>query len=201
MRKPMLAVLMFGIATELSGQAADVPAFELATIKPSADLMTWSGFQFPGGEPDRPGLSTFFEASHVTLKAIVAFAYDIRDFYVSGGPGWAGNDRFDIVAKADTSATRAQIRVMIQTLLKERFNLAVRHETRDVTVYQLVVAKGTPRLKESYRARAEIRMGGLSTFFRESDTSLGVFYPKHYIITNLSEIFRGEERGHSSPTS
>ena len=169
MRKSIPAVLIFHIATRIiSGQAADVPAFEFATIKPSADLMVWSGFLFPGSErPDRPGLATFFEASHVTVKAMVGFAYDVRDFYISGGPGWAGRDRFDIVAKADTSATRVQIRVMMQTLLKERFQLAARHETRDATVYQLVVAKGDPKLKESSRA------GGIRFLGRGNVEGLG----------------------------
>ncbi len=161
MRKPVLAVLLFYAAGRISGQGVDVPAFEVATIKPSAELMTWSGFVFPGSErPDRPGLATFFEASHVTVKAMVAFAYDVREFYISGGPGWAGGDRFDIVAKADASATRAQMRVMLQTLLKDRFKLALRHETRDATVYQLVVAKGVPKLQESSRKAGGIRFLG-----------------------------------------
>jgi uncharacterized protein (TIGR03435 family) len=109
------------------------PAFEVATVKPSPDLMQWSGFQFPGGGR--------FEASHVTVKAMVAYAYGVRDFYVSGGPGWAGSDRFEIVAKAEASATPAQMRAMLQTLLAERLKLAVRRETKEVTVYQLVAAK------------------------------------------------------------
>ena len=169
MRKPLLAVLLFHIATRISGQAADVPAFEVATIKPSADLMVGPASNSQEvKDPDRPGLATYFEASHVTVKAMVAFAYDVRDFYISGGPGWAGGDRFDIVAKADTSATHAQMRVMMQTLLKERFKLAVRHETRDATVYQLVVAKGAPRLKES-----SLRAGGIRFLGRGHVEGLG----------------------------
>jgi len=167
----MLAVLVFPIATGILSQAADVPAFEVATIKPSTDLMVWSGFLFPGTQrPDRTGLATFFEASHVTVKAMVAFAYDIRDFYVSGGPGWASGDRFDIVAKTDTSATHAQMRVMMQTLLKERFQLSVRHENRDATVYQLVVAKGAPKLKETSRKDGP---GGLRFLGRGNVEGLG----------------------------
>jgi uncharacterized protein (TIGR03435 family) len=186
MSKPVLAVLLFHIATRISGQAADVPAFEVATIKPSADLMVWSGFNFPGSErPDRPGLATFFEASHVTVKAMVAFAYDVRDFYVSGGPGWAGGDRFDIVAKADPSATRPQIRVMMQTLLKERFNLALRHETRDATVYQLVVVKGGPKLTES-----SLKGGGIRFLGRGNAEGLGsaMFGLAGYLQTLLGNV-------------
>jgi uncharacterized protein (TIGR03435 family) len=133
--------------------------------------MVWSGFQSPGSERlDRPGLTTFFEASHVTVKAMVAFAYDVRDFYVSGGPGWAGGDRFDIVAKPGTGASYAQMRVMMQTLLKERFNLVVRHETRDATVYQLVVSKGAPKLKASSRQDGP---GGIRILGRGNVEGLG----------------------------
>ena len=145
------------------GQSA-APAFEVASIKRSPDLMAFSGFQLLGGGR--------LEASHVTVKAMVAFAYEVRDFYISGGPGWAGGDRFEIVAKADASATPAQMRVMMQTLLKERFQLAVRHETRDATVYQLVVAKGAPKLEESSR-KDGAGGGGIRFLARGSVEGLG----------------------------
>ena len=186
MRKPMLAVLLFHIATRISGQAADVPAFEVATIKPSADLMVWSGFLFPGSErPDRAGLASSFEASHVTVKAMVAFAYDVRDFYVSGEPGWAGADRFDIVAKAETSADHAQMRVMMQTLLKERFKLALRQETRDATVYQLVIAKGAPKLQESSRKAGGIRFLGRGNVEGKGSAMAGL---AGYLQTLLGDV-------------
>ena len=153
------------------GQSA-APAFEVATIKPSADLMVWSGFLLPGGGRlvgDGNLCPRCFEASHVTVKAMVAFAYDIRDFYISGGPGWAGGDRFDIVARTETSATPAQIRVMMQTLLKERFQLALRHESRTVTVYDLVVNKGAPKLTKS-----SLKLGGIRFLGRGNVEGLGV---------------------------
>jgi uncharacterized protein (TIGR03435 family) len=128
----MRAALIFLIALAAQGQTT-TPAFEVATVKPSPALMKYLGFQFPGGGR--------FEASQETVKAMVAFAYEVRDFYVSGGPGWAGTDRFEIVAKADASATPVQMRAMLRTLLAERFKLAVRRETKEATVYQLVVAK------------------------------------------------------------
>jgi uncharacterized protein (TIGR03435 family) len=169
------------------GQSA-APAFEVATIKPSAELMTWSGFLLPGGARlvgDGNLCPQCFEASHVTVKAMVAFAYGVRDFYISGGPGWAGGDRFDIVAKTETSATPAQIRVMMQTLLKERFKLAVRHETRNVTVYQLVVAKGAPKLTES-----SLKGGGIG--FPGRGTAVGrgtpIFGLASFLQTLLGDV-------------
>jgi uncharacterized protein (TIGR03435 family) len=169
------------------GQSA-APAFEVATIKPSADLMVWSGFLLPGGQKlvgDGNLCPRCFEASHVTVKAMVAFAYDIRDLYVSGGPGWAGGDRFDIVAKAETSATPAQIRVMMQTLLKDRFQLAVRHETRNVTVYDLVVAKSTPSLTESSLKGGGIGFPGRGTAVGRGTAMTGL---AGYLQTLLGDV-------------
>jgi uncharacterized protein (TIGR03435 family) len=102
--------------------------------------MNWSGFQAPARGR--------FEASHATVKAMVAYAYEVRDFYVSGGPGWTGTDRFEIEAKTEENATPEQMRLMLRTLLQERFKLVLHRETKDATVYQLVAAKGAPKLEE-----------------------------------------------------
>jgi uncharacterized protein (TIGR03435 family) len=128
------------------------PAFEVATIKPSPQLMIWSGFQTPGGGR--------FEASQATLKAMVAYAYDVRDFYVSGGPGWASSDRFEIVAKADANSTSAQMRAMLRTLIEERFKLAIHRETKEATMYELVVAKGGLKIGAAAGSEGFLKFGG-----------------------------------------
>ena len=68
--------------------------FEAASIKPSqpasADRQI-TGFQTPGG-----GRLNTFGAS---LRMLITFAYDVKDFQVSGGPGWANSQTYDIVAK------------------------------------------------------------------------------------------------------
>jgi len=76
------------------------------------------------------------------------FAYNVKDFQVSGGPLWANSEPQDIVAKAERNATRPQLSWMLQALRKDRFNLALRHETKDAPIYELVVAKGGPRIQE-----------------------------------------------------
>jgi len=102
------ALVVLGAGRARAQDAA--PAFEVASIKPSPQVRMWSGFQpQPGGR---------FEA-HATVKAMVAWAYDIREFYVMGGPAWAGSDEFTIIAKADAAATPARMRQMLQTLLSE----------------------------------------------------------------------------------
>src|SRR4051812_6773017 len=70
--------------------------FEVASIKPSDPDARGTSIQFmPGG-----GL----KMTNIPLRGMITFAYDVRDFQVSGGPGWVGNERFDVMAKADRAA-------------------------------------------------------------------------------------------------
>ncbi len=124
---------------------AEAPApqsFEVASIKPSAEdgRRVTVGIS-PGGR---------YTATGVTLKFLIMQAYDIRDFQISGGPGWLGSERYDIVAKADTpSLNREKVKVLLKSLLAERFNLKVHRETRELPVYALVVGKNGPKLQKS----------------------------------------------------
>jgi uncharacterized protein (TIGR03435 family) len=82
-----------------------------------------------------------FDAENVWIRFLIEYAWDVRDFQVSGGPAWAGSDRYDISATKDTSAGLAQTRLMLQTLLEDRFQLALHHEKRESQVYALVTGK------------------------------------------------------------
>jgi uncharacterized protein (TIGR03435 family) len=84
------------------------------------------------------------------LRQIVGLAYAIQRVRVLGGPAWSDSDQFDITAKAESAtATRDEIRGMLQTLLAERFQLKVHRETKEVAAYELVLAKGGSKLKAS----------------------------------------------------
>jgi uncharacterized protein (TIGR03435 family) len=63
---------------------------------------------------------------------------------------------FNLSVTIPEGTTKAQYYVMLQNLLIERFRLAVHHESREMPVYELVVAKGGPKLKESGDAPAEV---------------------------------------------
>src|SRR5690349_8889926 len=89
-----LAILAAGLVLGQSGPTSTAPAgFDVASIKPS-DPAT-RGMQIgvsPGG---------MFTAKGVTVKVLVQQAYDIRDFQISGGPGWLDTEKYDIVAKSE----------------------------------------------------------------------------------------------------
>jgi uncharacterized protein (TIGR03435 family) len=130
--------------------------FEVASIKPAAPDARNSSFRLvPGG-----GLSI----TNGILKQLIAFAYDVRDFQISGGPSWIGSERYDILAKpgrpegpadlrqaSDEQRTLLQesIRQRLRALLAERFQLTTHRETKELPVYALVAAKSGPKFPES----------------------------------------------------
>jgi uncharacterized protein (TIGR03435 family) len=147
---------------QLHAQApgAGRPAFEVASVKPNK-----SRDGQPGGGLTPGGRLTFENA---TLRDLVTLAYQLQDgslrhdSQISGGPSWINADRFDIVAKADipdgvdanrpVGATRPadiaaidQVRLMVRTLLADRFKLAVHNETRELPMYALVMARSDGR--------------------------------------------------------
>ena len=147
--------------------------FEVASIKPSAPDERYFMMQFqPGG-----GL----RATGVTLKMLITQAYDVREFQVSGGPGWINTERYDIVARPEHNADSdpppedprkmsdeqrktlgEQMRARLVALLADRFRLKVHRETQQALAYALVVGKNGPKLKQAeggLETRGRMRMG------------------------------------------
>jgi uncharacterized protein (TIGR03435 family) len=138
-------------AQELRTDAAILQSFEVASVKP--DHSRSSGSHINISDPSR------FNATNVTAKFLITYAYNMRDFQVSGGPSWIASDRFDIVAKIEDPLAQQiqkllpaqrqdQIRLLVRSLVADRFKLSVTHETKELPVYALVVAKGGSKLKE-----------------------------------------------------
>lgn len=125
-------------------------SFEVATIKPNAENDHRVMFRLlPGGG---------FSATGTNLRMLIMQAYNVKDFQVTGGPGWLTSDRYDINAKAEASTERPSpetFRPMLQSLLAERFQLKFHKETKEMPVYALVAGKGPHKLKA-----AETQAGG-----------------------------------------
>ncbi len=127
------------------------PAFEVASVKPSppfaerkSNVTGWFGG--PGtSDPTRVTIENYM------LLGLIAGAYKVETYQVSG-PSWledARETQFDITAKVPDGATKEQVPLMMQTLLAERFHLTVHREKKEANVYELVVAKNGPKLKQS----------------------------------------------------
>jgi uncharacterized protein (TIGR03435 family) len=128
------------------------PAFEVATIKPAAptDQAKETAAVQSGQAPRRgphysPGRAEFTD---MRLKDLIAIAYNVKGDQVVG-PDWLATERFDVVAKLPDGAVKADAVVMLQTLLEERFQLAVRHTIAQRTVLGLMVEKGGLKLHAS----------------------------------------------------
>jgi uncharacterized protein (TIGR03435 family) len=67
--------------------------------------------------------------------------------YEISGPDWLTGARFDITAKAASAVSEDQLRLMLQSLLKERFMLAVHRQVKDLSGYALVVGKNGTKLR------------------------------------------------------
>jgi bla regulator protein blaR1 len=124
------------------------PQFEVASVKPSNsdDRRPFFNFQNEGQ----------FTARNITGKRLIQTAYMLKDFQISGGPSWLGSDLYDISAKPEQPAPWEQVLQMIQSLLAERFQLAIRRETREMPAYALVVAKNGPKMKAADEAAAKV---------------------------------------------
>ena len=115
-----------------------------------------------------------YRATGVTLKMLIMYAYGVpAAFQVSDGPSWVGNERWDIQAKVEGPApSRDEFVTMLRSLIEDRFQLKVRRETKEIPVYELVVAKGgsklTPHSVDPPKPEDRMRMRYGSLRFQES---------------------------------
>jgi uncharacterized protein (TIGR03435 family) len=146
----LLAVASCGIAIPQT-QLPAARHFEAASVKPSSSadkrLLYNMSNVVAGGQ---------FTVSNVTVKRLIQDAYRIKQFQISGGPGWVGSELFDIAAKPDGPVSLEQFQNMLQSLLAERFQLAIKSDTKEMPVYALVVAKNGPKFKAAHESDPNI---------------------------------------------
>lgn len=87
----------------------------------------------------------YFSATSIHLIDYIVFAYKVVhsqvQYLVPQLPGWAANERFDIQARVEGNPTKDEMRLMMQSLLADRFKFTIHHETREVPVFALVLSK------------------------------------------------------------
>jgi len=143
-----------------TGASVKPPAYEVVSIRPNNSGSSSSGDRVNGG---------LFSAKNETLLQLIATAYHrinasgqgiVMLDQITGLPGWAESERFNVEAKMDADAAAAaqnlpfmQLMQLHQPLLRaalaERFQLRTHFETRERPVYDLVIAKGGSKVKES----------------------------------------------------
>jgi uncharacterized protein (TIGR03435 family) len=96
-----------------------------------------------------PPVGGKFTATNVSLKELIQYAYHMQDFQISGTQGWMNSDRYDVIAKAEDRANEDQIRLMVRSLLAERFKLNVHLDEKQLPQYALVIAKDGLKMPRS----------------------------------------------------
>jgi uncharacterized protein (TIGR03435 family) len=129
------ATLLAITAFTLFAQSGALPKFEVASIKPSMER----GFMAVRPLPGRL-------AATASVRVLMQNAYAMQPFQIVGGPDWINSERYEIEAKADGNANRAQMFLMLQSLLEERFHLKIHRETKELPVFALVAAKSGLKL-------------------------------------------------------
>jgi uncharacterized protein (TIGR03435 family) len=108
-------------------------SFEVASIKPNT-----SGSRSSGGGT-RPGGR--YVATNLQVRDLIGEAYSLQDFQLVDAPEWTSSERFDINATAGRETSDDETKLMLQTLLAERFGFVARRDTRELPIYELVMAR------------------------------------------------------------
>jgi uncharacterized protein (TIGR03435 family) len=137
MKRALLASVAFGAAC--LAQPASPPAFEVAAVRPMKIGDTGSHWRSGDGR---------LTMQNMSVRNIIQAAYGIKDAQFFG-PSWLDNDRYSIEAKAETKVEDKQLMRMLQTLLADRFKLAVHREQKMVAGYALVVARSGLKIRPS----------------------------------------------------
>jgi len=121
------------------------PAFDIADVhvSPRSDWVKNAVHRMDGGVlgGDR------YELHRATMLDLIRTAYNIDADKVFGGPSWLDYDRFEIIAKTKPGTRPATLRLMLQTLLADRFHLVVKVDMQPVPGYVLSIGKGNLKLK------------------------------------------------------
>ncbi len=135
-------------------------AFELASVQPSPRGNVGTTVRFVPGE---------LTLANWTTKGLITYAYNVAADRILGGPSWIDSERYVIDAKVDDSVAyeaenlieanvagrfppglrHDQLKLMIQSLLEDRFQLRLRREMKQLPVYALVIATNGPKLHEA----------------------------------------------------
>jgi uncharacterized protein (TIGR03435 family) len=152
-RDRRILALFLAAAVVAAGQTT--ASFEVTSVKPSADGETRTFGPRPGGR---------FLAKHVTLRTLIALAYNVREDRISGGPDWINTAPWNVEGKAregsvspgawpdfwpDPAHPDDILTPMVASLLEERFQLKARRQMQEAPVYELRVEKKGAKLKST----------------------------------------------------
>jgi uncharacterized protein (TIGR03435 family) len=142
-KRPFLFVTLVVLISASLAQAQDKPArltFDVATIRPSKRSDLNGGIKaLPGGNG--------YTAQNVPVKLMISLMYKVPMRQITGGPDWLSTDRYNVEAKTDGSYNIDDLHTMYQNLLADRFNLKFHIETKEGSVYALMLDTPGSKMK------------------------------------------------------
>lgn len=162
----MLSAIALSAQQREQDGAGATASFEVVSVKPNNSGAQGSGTQWqPSGA---------LNATNVTLKSVIARAYEVREFQVDG-PGWLESARFDIAARAREGTPEQSRPAMLRSLLTERFKLTAHFETREQQPVFALVLRSAGRLGPQLKKSQLVCSGpaSSSTGFCGLNTSVG----------------------------
>jgi uncharacterized protein (TIGR03435 family) len=138
-------------------KARKLPAFEVVSVRPNKSGKGLELSYAPDG----------FSLTNLPIQPVIVNAYNLRDpkliiggQLIPGAPRWVNVDPYDIRAKMSDDDLKevnklgadqklAQTRLMLQSMLADRFKLRIHHVMKQAPCYALVVEKGGPKVKEA----------------------------------------------------
>jgi uncharacterized protein (TIGR03435 family) len=165
MTKGIFLFFIIGISAAYSPAQHQLPTFEVASIRPNRSLSAGAKAALANGGTrmyavGRGPLSVsgdYVRIKAVTLAELIHIAYNlptgnVKEFYIKGLASWAlpGGEYYDIQARAPDAVTAnsEQVRLMVQSLLSERFRLQFHHDAREEQAYDLVISNRGLRMKQ-----------------------------------------------------
>ena len=174
LRKLFLALAIPG--TVLANAA---PHFEAASVK-QVPGVTANG-QSVGGETIAavPGSLTLRRARP---RSCIKWAYDLKEYQITG-PAWIGISggfgpevaRYEIFAKTAPGTPIAEMRLMLRTLLAERFGFAMHLESKEIPAFRLTMVKAGPQLHPAADMEANRTSSDRGKYYYLFSTSMAEF--------------------------
>jgi uncharacterized protein (TIGR03435 family) len=143
-----LLFLLSGAAFGQAQPAEARPIFDLADVHPSTRPLTLQ-VRVLGNQGAVLRANGRYEFSNATMVDLIRTAYNIDADKVLGGPNWLESDRFDILAQTPPKTSPETAKLMLQSLLADRFKLVFHKDAHPLPTYALSVGKGGSKLKES----------------------------------------------------
>lgn len=139
-RSILSAALVCGLSALLIA-AQENPEFEVATVKPSKSA----------GVSLRLSPSGLFETTGTSLRDLIKFAYDLHPREIIGGPSWLETEKYDVTGKPDKPGKPDlnRVKVMVQKLLADRFQITFHRDKRELSLYAVKVAKSGAKLTKN----------------------------------------------------